>query len=111
MARGDEIQPPQQQWRFRYGDRRAEQGWTQCVRQVRPNAAEAWNAIVSTPRQTSHRQYRLKGSLSTGQQDGKTLEQWQYKITSGGRIWYLIDDETDTVWLAYASLSHPKATE
>lgn len=111
MARGDDIDHPQQRWRFRYGDRTAQRGWQQCVRQVPANAAQAWEAIVADPRRTGDRQYRLKGSLSTGRQDGKTLERWQYKITSGGRLWYLIDDEVATVWLDVASLSHPKATE
>ena len=109
MARGDEVQHPQQRWRF--GDRAAERGWAQCVRQVPTDAEEAWRAIVSDPRRTTPRQHRLKGGLSTGRQDGRALERWQHKITSGGRLWYLVDDETDTVWLDTATLSHPVATE
>lgn len=111
MARGDDITHPQQRWRFRYSDRAAQRGWLQCVRQAPVHAKSAWEAIVSTPRDVNPKQYRLKGSLSTGVQDGKTLEQWQHKITAGGRLWYLIDDETTTVWLKEATLSHPKATE
>lgn len=42
---------------------------------------------------------------------GRALEQWQVKVSAGGRIWYLPDDEDHTVWVVYASLAHPKATE
>lgn len=111
MARGDDITHPRQRWRFRNSDRAAEQGWAQCVQQVPVHAESAWEAIVSTPREITAKRYRLKGSLSTGVQDGKTLEQWQHKITASGRLWYLIDDEATTVWLKHATLSHLKATE
>lgn len=39
------------------------------------------------------------------------LEQWEYEVTSGGRIRYVIDDSSHTVWLVYASPSHPKDTD
>ena len=39
------------------------------------------------------------------------MEQWQYEITAGGRIWYCIDDKTKTVWITDAQVGHPKATE
>ncbi len=57
------------------------------------------------------RQGRLKGSLGTVGVKGKPLEQWQYELTGGGRIWFAPDDEQRTVWVVLASLSHPKATE
>lgn len=111
MARDSEIHHPQQKWAFRFADRKATKGWQECTSQARANACEAWVAIVSDPRRTTGRQHRLKGSLASGEQNGRTLERWQYEITSGGRLWYLIDEEDHTVWLILASLSHPKATE
>jgi hypothetical protein len=33
------------------------------------------------------------------------MEQWQFEVTSGGRIWYAIDDRTRTLWL-----THPAQT-
>lgn len=42
---------------------------------------------------------------------GATLERWQYEVTSGGRVWYLIDDDHRTIWITYAGTGHPKATE
>lgn len=42
---------------------------------------------------------------------GRTLDQWQYEVTGGGRFWYLVDDETRTVWLTYGGTGHPPATQ
>jgi hypothetical protein len=39
------------------------------------------------------------------------MEQWQYEVTAGGRIWYCIDDDRRTMWMIDASVGHPKATE
>jgi hypothetical protein len=39
------------------------------------------------------------------------MEQWQYEVTGGGRLWYCIDDADRTVWLTDAMAGHPKATE
>ena len=43
--------------------------------------------------------------------NGTELEQWQYEVTAGGRIWYCIEDKTKTVWITDAHVGHPKATE
>lgn len=39
------------------------------------------------------------------------MEQWQYEVTGGGRVWYLVDTSGRTLWLRHAGLGHPKATE
>ncbi len=57
------------------------------------------------------RQHRLRGDLATGRHNGKDLEQWEYEVTSGGRVRYLIDEQVRTVWLIYASPRHPKDTD
>jgi hypothetical protein len=43
--------------------------------------------------------HRLKGTLGSRTVHGKVLEQWQYEVTSGGRIWYCPDPERRIVWL------------
>ncbi|WP_207757304.1 hypothetical protein [Nonomuraea cypriaca] len=43
------------------------------------------------------RQHRLKGVLGLVKVGGTALEQWQYEATSGGRLWYAIDDEQRTL--------------
>jgi len=42
---------------------------------------------------------------------GSALEQWQYEVTGGGRIWYAIDDARRTLWLTRAGAGHPKETD
>jgi hypothetical protein len=51
------------------------------------------------------------GDLATREIRGKALEQWQIKVSSSGRIWYLPDDAAHTVWVVYASPAHPKPTD
>ena len=57
------------------------------------------------------RQHRLRGQLATREIIGRPLDQWQYEVTAGGRIWYCPDEERRIVWVVAASPSHPKATE
>ncbi|WP_218002952.1 hypothetical protein [Nocardia asiatica] len=42
---------------------------------------------------------------------GVELEQWQYEITGGGRIWYAIDDADRILYLTLAGTGHPRQTE
>lgn len=42
---------------------------------------------------------------------GRPLPQWQYEVTSGGRVWYAVDEDKHIVWITYASTRHPKATD
>jgi hypothetical protein len=110
MPRGDQVQHPSG-WVLRFENRQAEVGWKNVVAQAPGNAAEAWESIVGDPRRRTQRQHRLKGSLQSNSYKGRLLEQWQYEVTSGGRLWYLIDDADKTIWLVMASTRHPKATE
>ena len=57
------------------------------------------------------RQHRLRGDLATHRHNGRDMEQWEYEVTSGGRVRYAIDDDNRTVWLIYASPRHPKDTD
>jgi hypothetical protein len=42
---------------------------------------------------------------------GKKLDQWQLEPTSGGRIWYAIDDDERVLWITQAGTGHPKQTD
>ena len=44
--------------------------------------------ITANPRQRTERQHPLKGNLGTRCVNGEMLEQWQYEVTGGGRLWY-----------------------
>lgn len=109
--KNDRVAPPAQpgSWLLRYGTTEAAKGWEELVRQASSNSWEAYEAIRTDPMPfpPTRRQHRLKGSLGTV--DG--LEQWQYEVTSGGRVWYVVDPEQKTVWIRYASTQHPKATD
>ncbi|MFF0876176.1 MULTISPECIES: hypothetical protein [Micromonospora] len=43
--------------------------------------------------------------------NGRALPQWQYEVTAGGRVWYLVDDQTRTCWIKHAGTGHPRATD
>jgi hypothetical protein len=41
----------------------------------------------------------------------RRLEQWQYEVTGGSRIWYVINEEKMTIFVVAAGTGHPKATD
>ncbi len=77
------------------------------------NLRRAFDAIRAHPRSRSapERHHRLKGSPGTATWKGEPLERWQYEVTGGGRIWYVIEDARRTAWITYAGTGHPKATD
>lgn len=89
----------------------AGKGWDQICSAAAANARVAWERVTAEPRRVDTRQHRLRGSLRDRAVNGVEMEQWQYEVTAGGRIWYCIDDDCRTVWMTDASVGHPKATE
>lgn len=59
----------------------------------------------------SARHMPLKGALAAKLVDGQPLPVWQYVLTGGARVWYLIDTDQHTVWVQHAGTGHPKATD
>ncbi len=111
--RKERVAPPPAPggWDFRYATSDAVSGWEQVCRAAPANCRVAWERITSDPRDRSTRQHPLKGSLGTRTLNGTPLEQWQYEVTGGGRLWYCVDDEHRVIWLTDAMPGHPKATE
>ncbi|HEY9475308.1 MAG TPA: hypothetical protein VIS06_15860 [Mycobacteriales bacterium] len=113
--RGDRAAPPPigDEYDIRFANAEAADGWENLSRQAASNLRRAFDKIRATPRALDHpdRQHRLKGSLGTSTFKGQTLERWQFEVTSGGRIWYLVDDTNGTIWVTYAGTGHPKATD
>jgi hypothetical protein len=113
--RGDRAAPPAvgQEFDVRFGNSDAAKGWDQLAQQAPSNLRRAFEAVRADPRATAapERQHRLRGSLGTGQHTGLALERWQYEVTGGGRIWYLIDDDARTAWVVHAGTGHPKQTD
>jgi hypothetical protein len=62
-----------------------------------PNAlAAAYDKLATEPTEFSSRQRKLEGrAMGSGVYEGKTLARWQYEVTSGGWVFYLVDDPTD----------------
>jgi len=110
----DRVAPPPvgDEWDVRFGETEAAKGWPELCNQATNSTREAFELMRSNPRppeDATH--YRLRGGLASRPFGGRTLEQWQIKIGSSGRIWYLPDDRKHTVWVVYASPAHPKETD
>ncbi|MBQ1092173.1 hypothetical protein [Streptomyces sp. B93] len=105
--KGDRVSvPPLSGWNVVYGTTEAATGWE-------PNAHRCLEALRADPlsRANWNRQHQLRGRHATREWKGSELEQWEYEITSGGRVRYLVSPDTSTVILVYASPRHPKDTE
>lgn len=111
--RRERVAPPPAKggWDLRYGTSDAVKGWEKICVAASGNARVAWEKITADPRERTNRQHPLKGGLGSRSVNGEEMEQWQYEVTGGGRIWYCIDDEKRTVWLTDAMTGHPKTTE
>jgi hypothetical protein len=113
--RGDRVTvpPPADQWDVRFASSDAVVGWEELCRHALANSRRCLEALQTTPRSAANpdRQHRLRGDLASRGHNGKDLEQWEYEITSGGRVRYLIDDQARIIWLVYASPRHPKDTD
>lgn len=113
--RGDRVTvpPSHNQWGVRFGASEAAAGWEELCRHALANTRRCLEILQADPRSGAghDRQHRLRGELATHRHNGIDLEQWEYEVTSSGRVRYAIDDESRTVWLIYASPRHPKDTE
>jgi hypothetical protein len=115
VKRGDRAAPPPRPggYLIRFATNDAAKGWEDLCRQAAANTRTAYDAIEATPcpAPPTSRQHQLKGKLATDTYAGKTLPQWQYEVTSGGRVWYLVDHATQTCWIKEAGTGHPKETD
>jgi hypothetical protein len=105
--------PRPDEYDLRFANGAAAKGWTDLCNQAAGNVRTAYDAIRANPCPVvmTARHHRLRHDLGTGTHNGRALEQWQYEVTGGGRIWYLVDPEARTVWMTYAGIGHPKATD
>jgi hypothetical protein len=101
------------EWDFTYLDMTAEEGWLQLCQQAPGPSRTAYEQIRREPRRRSDpdRQHRLRYEYSTKTIGGLVLEQWQYEVTGGSRVWYAIDDANRTVVMTHAGVGHPKQTD
>ncbi|MDP4014771.1 MAG: hypothetical protein U0990_04675 [Candidatus Nanopelagicales bacterium] len=100
------------QWRIRFVSSRALKEWN-AAKDREPGIMESVEQLLRhNPRDRSVNSRRL-GPLAhrTISFHGKRFKIWQYEMTSGGRIWYLVDDDTIVVIVTSVSLSHPRKTD
>ena len=94
----------------------AAKGWTDLTASAKNALADAWDCLSRTPLNHSERQYKLRAGYSSVAYKGVTYDRWQYKVTGGARIWYLVDEQASgkhrgSVLLERVSPAHPKETE
>jgi hypothetical protein len=91
----------------------AAKGWDELGRQAPGNTNAAWQMMRASPapRVETTRHHPLRGKMATGSVRGRACAHWQIEVTGAGRIWYLADLETHTVWIDYAGPAHPRATD
>lgn len=91
--------------------RRSKAG-TLC-QQAPANTLTAWSELRARPDAPAptSRHHQLKGALATAARGGTTMEQWQYEVTAGGGLWYLVDIARRTLWIKAAGTGHPKPTD
>ncbi|MFG2867868.1 hypothetical protein [Streptomyces sp. NPDC048338] len=112
--KGDRVSvPPLSGWNVVFGTTEAVTGWEELCRAALPSAHRCLEALRTDPlsRDNWNRQHQLRGRLATKEWKGSALEQWEFEVTSGGRVRYLVSPETSTVILVCASTRHPKDTE
>ncbi|NRQ40753.1 hypothetical protein HII36_54450 [Nonomuraea sp. NN258] len=113
--RGDRVTVPPAagEWDVRFGTSEAVRGWEELCRHALANTRRCFETLQLDPRTGAghDRQHRLRGDLATHRHNGKDLQQWEFEVTSGGRVRYVIDDDVRIVWVIYASPRHPKDTE
>ncbi|MFI5999081.1 hypothetical protein ACIA98_01455 [Streptomyces sp. NPDC051366] len=114
-GRGDRAAPPAPEghWEVRFADGASAKGWESLAQQAPENTYRGWLVMRTDPAPTveTARHHRLKGTLAHGIHRGRTCEQRQIEVTSGGRIWYLVDRARDTCWITFAGTGHPRATD
>jgi hypothetical protein len=110
----DRVAPPpvNDEWHVRFGTNEAAKGWDDLCTHATVKTREAFEMMRSNPRPPQDDScHQLRGSLATRSYGDRVLEQWQVKVSSAARIWYLPDDSQHTVWVVEASAAHPKKTE
>lgn len=75
------------------------------------NCAEAKARLKTAATTRTDVQKPLRGTLGSRTIGGIEMDQWQYDVSSGARLWYCVDPDDRIVWLTLAAMGHPTATE
>ena len=114
-GKGDPVAPPpgEGEYEIKYASKDAVEGWRELCKQASGNTLKAWQAMRTdpAPKPETDRHHRLKHEYATAIYQGKEYPQWQIEVTSGGRVWYLLDEARKTCWLKLAKTGHPRQTD
>jgi hypothetical protein len=113
--RGDDVPSPpiSDEWRLRFATNEAAKGWGELCSEAPGNPGRCFEALRSDPlsQRNPDRQHRLRGRLATATMGGNTYPQWEFEVTAGGRVRYLVDEARRTVHFVHASTRHPGDTD
>lgn len=113
--RGSQALRPRKpgEWLIRHASKEAADGWTNLCAQQPGTIATLYDRLARDPRHVDNRARHgpLKGDLGRVSINGAVLEQWQYEISGGGRVWYAVHDSDRVVWITKASARHPNETK
>lgn len=112
-GRGDRLPRAVPRFEIRADSREVYLGWEQLNKAAGSNMCEVFDLLETDPQPVheTKRHHRLQGAFRTKVREGVSYTQWQYEVTGGGRVWYVVDVETRTVWVTHASPGHPKRTD
>jgi len=84
--------PPLSGWNVVHGTTEAATGWEELCRTALPNAHRCLEALRtdSLSQADWNCQHQLRGRHATKEWKGSDLQQWEYEITSGGRVRYRV---------------------
>lgn len=108
--RGDRVAPPARQGRWELRHTGAADAWEKLVANVPSAALNCYDTLSVDPLAYSSRQKQLRGELARRLVGGRELPQWQFEVTSGGRVWYCPDIDRRVVWITEVHLGPPKQT-
>lgn len=100
---------------------RVDQRWQQACNQAAGELQRVYDQLQSDPSyDDGDRQHPLEGGPGRGRCNGRDYTRWQIDTTSGGRVWYFIDESpsgtgqrrrSGTVVIDEVHFGHPKSTE
>jgi len=108
------------QWAVEARSVKVAEAWQQWATSEPAALQRVYDQLQADPLARSSRQVPLAGPLGTGTFDGVSLPRWQFEVTAGGRLLYLVDDapfgqgkkrRAGRVIIDVVSAGHPKETE
>lgn len=108
-------------WEIVARSKKISEQWIEYVNQANAECQRVYDQLSTNPLfEDGDRQQRLAGEISRGIFEGEAYERRQIDITSGGRVWYFVDQtpfgsgqkkRNGRVIIDAIFMGHPKDTE